>query len=116
MPDADAKKIVDHAIDGVKKEFASTATTLLKRTPTWAVAVVSIMLTGIGCSGAFLYFNSGTLLQWQQQSLDVEHMKQANDRCHTELAAIKAEVQVLRDLVAGQEREIVLLKQRISNN
>ncbi len=100
----------------LKDAVDNTANTLLKRTPAWAVALVSILLTLFGCVGIFLYANSETILKWQSQSLDLEHMKLANDRCHEEMTQLKMEIADLRKRDDEQRREIDSLKVRLSNN
>ena len=102
--------------DEIADKLDNTANTLLKRTPSWAVALVSILLTLFGCIGLFLYANSETILKWQSQSLDLEHMKVAHDRCHEEMIQLKLEIVELRKRDDEQRREIDSLKIRLSNN
>ena len=109
---SDEVKITDELKDAVD----NTANTLLKRTPSWAVALVSILLTLFGCIGLFLYANSETILKWQSQSLDLEHLKVAHDTCHEELMELKQEIADLRKRDDEQRREIDSLKIRLSNN
>lgn len=105
-----------HLSTELKDAVDNTANTLLKRTPAWAVALVSILLTLFGCIGIFLYVNSETILKWQSQSLDLEHMKSAHERCHEELMELKIEIADLRKKDDEQRREIDSLKIRLSNN
>ena len=100
----------------LREAVDNAAQSLLKRTPSWAVAFVSIFLTLFGCIGIFLYANSETILKWQSQSLDLEHMKLAHDRCHEEMTQLKMEIADLRKRDDEQRREIDSLKVRLSNN
>lgn len=106
MSEQDKQTLVSAAVDGVKEQFTEIGNSLLKKTPPWAVAIVSIMLTGIGCGGAFLYANADTILRWQQQSLDVEHLKADHDDCHVKVVKLEAEIDQLKDEVASLRRQI----------
>lgn len=67
--------------------------------------VLAVIFFGVGGT---LYFNKDTIVRLVEVSHDVEHLKQAHDKCHAELTAIKQQVEQLRN-------EMAQLKARLPN-
>lgn len=103
-PHKDVREAIKEEINSVLGEFAKKASPL-------AISAFILVCGTILAVGAFIYFNKDTLLKWQENSLDIVHIRAEkqleHDHCQEQIALLNKRVDSL---------ELQLKQKTASNN
>lgn len=109
-PHKDVREAIKEEINSVLGEFAKKASPL-------AISAFILVCGTILAVGAFIYFNKDTLLKWQENSLDIVHIRAEkqleHDHCQEQIASQQNQITTLNKRVDSLELQ---LKQKTADN